>query len=97
LIGFVRRECLDRIVVFGEAHLVRDLAAYAGYYNELRTHLSLSKDSPSHRLVQRLGWLSTQPIFGGLHHQTARFSSRQMGYWGSPDRRAGRRGGCASG
>jgi transposase InsO family protein len=69
LIGSIRRECLDHIVVFGEAHLRRILAAYNGYYNEVRTHLSLDKDSPAHRPVQRLGLLSTQPILGGLHHQ----------------------------
>jgi hypothetical protein len=46
LIGSIRRECLDYIVVFGDAHLRRILAAYAGYYNELQTHLSLDKDSP---------------------------------------------------
>jgi transposase InsO family protein len=72
LVGSIRRECLDHIVVFGEAHLRRILAAYAGYYNELRTHLSLSKDSPCQRSVQRLGQLATQPILGGLHHQYCR-------------------------
>src|SRR5712672_671888 len=72
LIGSIRRECLDHIVVFGEAHLRRILAAYAGYYNELRTHLSLGKDSPGHRPVQRLGQLAAQPILGGLHHQYCR-------------------------
>ena len=72
LIGSIRRECLDHIVVFGEAHLRRILAAYAGYYNELRTHLSLEKDSPRHRPVQRLGQLAAQPILGGLHHQYCR-------------------------
>ena len=72
LIGSIRRECLDHIVVFGEAHLRRILAAYAGYYNELRTHLSLGKDSPCRRQVQRLGQLTAQPILGGLHHQYCR-------------------------
>jgi transposase InsO family protein len=72
LIGSIRRECLDHIVVFGEAHLGRILAAYAGYYNELRTHLSLSKDSPCRRSVQRLGPLAAQPILGGLHHEYCR-------------------------
>ena len=76
LIGSIRRECLDHIVVFGEAHLRRILAAYAGYYNELRTHLSLGKDSPGHRPVQRLGQLAAQPILGGLHHQYCRISFR---------------------
>jgi transposase InsO family protein len=72
LIGSIRRECLDHAVVFGEAHLRRILADYTGYYNELRTHLSLSKDSPGHRPVQRLGQLAAQPILGGLHHQYCR-------------------------
>jgi transposase InsO family protein len=72
LIGSIRRECLDHIVVFGEAHLRRILAAYAGYYNELRTHLALDKDSPGRRPIQRLGQLVAQPILGGLHHQYCR-------------------------
>jgi transposase InsO family protein len=55
LIGSIRRECLDHIVVFGEAHLRRTLAAYAGYYNEVRPRLSLIKDSPGHWPIQRLG------------------------------------------
>ena len=69
LIGSIRRECLDHIVVFGEAHLRRILAAYAVYYNEVRTHLSLGKDSPRHRPIQRLGQLAAQPILGGLHNE----------------------------
>jgi transposase InsO family protein len=72
LIGSIRRECLDHIVIFGEAHLRRILAAYAGYYNGVRTHLSLDKDSPGHRPVQRLGQLAAQPVLGGLHHQYCR-------------------------
>jgi transposase InsO family protein len=72
LIGSIRRECLDHIVVFGEAHLRRILAAYTGYYNDLRTHLSLDKDSPAHRPIQRLGQLAARPILGGLHHQYCR-------------------------
>ena len=72
LIGSIRRECLDHIVVFGEAHLRRVLAGYAGYYNEARMHLSLGKDLPRRRQVQRLGRLAAQPILGGLHHQYCR-------------------------
>jgi transposase InsO family protein len=72
LIGSIRRECLDRIVVFGDAHLRRILAAYTGYYTELRTHLSLEKDSPGHRPVQRSGQVAARPILGGLHHQYCR-------------------------
>ena len=72
LIGSIRRECLDHIVVFSEAHLRRILAAYAVYYNEVRTHLSLGKDSPRHRPIQRLGQLAAQPILGGLHNEYCR-------------------------
>jgi hypothetical protein len=53
-------------------HLRRILAAYSGYYNELRPHLSLEKDSPGHRPVQQLGQLSARPILGGLHHRYCR-------------------------
>jgi transposase InsO family protein len=72
LIGSIHRECLDHIVVFGEANLRRILGSYAGYYNEFRTHLSLGKDSPGHRPIQRFGQLAAQPILGGLHHQYCR-------------------------
>jgi transposase InsO family protein len=72
LIGSIRRECLDHILVFGDAHLRRILAAYTGYYNKLRTHLSLDKDAPNRRPVQRRGDLSVRPILGGLHHQYCR-------------------------
>src|SRR6266851_2422660 len=72
LIGSIRRECLDHIVVFGEAHLRRILAAYTGYYNGFRTHLSLNKDPPGYRPVQRFGQIAAWPILGGLHHQYCR-------------------------
>jgi transposase InsO family protein len=72
LIGSIRRECLDHIVVFGDAHLRRILADYACYYNELRTHLSLDKDSPTHRPIQRFGQLAARSILGGLHHHYCR-------------------------
>ena len=48
LIGSIRRDCLDHVIVFGEAHLRRTLAEYATYYNKLRTHRSLVKDTPLH-------------------------------------------------
>jgi len=46
LIGSIRRECLDHIIVSGEAHLRRILISYAAYYNSVRTHRSLNKDAP---------------------------------------------------
>jgi transposase InsO family protein len=72
LIGSIRRECLDHVVVLGKAQLRRILTAYVGYYNGFRTHLFLDKDTPSHRPVQRLGQLAAQPILGGLHHHYCR-------------------------
>jgi transposase InsO family protein len=72
LIGSIRRECLDHIVVFGEAHLRRILRSYARYYNDLRTHRSLDKDAPVSRPVQRAGGITSFPILGGLHHHYAR-------------------------
>jgi transposase InsO family protein len=72
LIGSIRRECLDHIVVFGEAHLRRILRSYACYYNEIRTHRSLDKDAPASRPVQRTGIISSRAILGGLHHHYVR-------------------------
>ena len=72
LIGSIRRECLDHMIVFGEAHLRRILGAYAAYYNESRTHRSLNKDAPFHRAIERLGAITSHPILGGLHHQYCR-------------------------
>ena len=72
LIGTLRRECLDQILIFGEAHLRRVLSAYAAYYNQARTHLALGKDAPLHRAVQRSGDIVAIPILAGLHHQYVR-------------------------
>jgi transposase InsO family protein len=72
LIGSVRRECLDHLVVFGEAHLRRILKTYAAYYNEVRTHLTLDKDAPNCRCPQTAGAIVAMPILGGLHHQYVR-------------------------
>ena len=77
MIGSIRRECLDHIVVFGEDHLRQILAAYTGYYNEVRTHLCLGKDSPCHRPIQRLGQLVAQPILGGCTMNIAGRSIRK--------------------
>jgi transposase InsO family protein len=55
LIGSIRRECVDHIIVLGEAHLHRILKSYTRYYNETRTHLALGKDAPVSRPVQRTG------------------------------------------
>jgi transposase InsO family protein len=72
LIGSIRRECVDHIVVLGEAHLRRILGEYAAYYNESRTHRSLEKDAPVSRPVQRIGSICTHALLGGLHHRYVR-------------------------
>ena len=72
LIGSIRRECLDHIVVLGEAHLRRILRFYACYYNDIRTHRPLNKDAPTSRPVQRTGIISSRAILGGLYHHYVR-------------------------
>jgi len=72
LIGSIRRECLDHIVVWGEAHLRRILRTYARYYNDVRTHRSLDKDAPVCRPVQRTGSMISRSILAGLHHHYGR-------------------------
>jgi transposase InsO family protein len=72
LIGSIRRECLDHIVVTGEQHLRHILQCYMGYYNAVRTHLSLGKDVPNARTIQRHGCIEVRPMLGGLHHQYVR-------------------------
>jgi transposase InsO family protein len=73
LIGTIRRECLDHMIVFGEAHLRRILGAFAAYYNKVRVHRSLDKDAPFHRAIEHLGAITSRPVLGGLHHQYCRF------------------------
>ena len=72
LIGSIRRECLDHLVILGEAHLRRILQTYACYYNKIRTHQSLDKDAPAFRSVQRVGTITSNTILGGLHHHYVR-------------------------
>jgi transposase InsO family protein len=74
VIGSIRRECLDHVVVFNENHLRRVLKSYFRYYHASRTHLSLSKDAPEPRAVQppKLGRIVRFPEVGGLHYRYAR-------------------------
>ena len=72
LIGSIRRECLDHVIVLGEAHLHRILQTYADYYNGIRTHRSLNKDAPVSRPVQRVGSVISKAVLGGLHHHYVR-------------------------
>src|ERR1700726_2766910 len=72
LIGSIRRECVDHIIVLGEVHLRQILKSYARYYNETRTHLALGKDAPVSRPVQRTGVISSCAILRRLHHEYVR-------------------------
>jgi putative transposase len=74
VIGSIRRECLDHAVVIGERHLRAILTKYVDYYNGSRTHLSLAKDAPEPRTVQRPsdGRVVAMPRVGGLHHEYTR-------------------------
>src|SRR5256884_4050885 len=72
LIGSIRRECVDHIIVLGEVHLRQILQSYARYYNDIRTHPSLDKDAPVSRQIQRIGSIKSHAILGGLHHHYAR-------------------------
>ena len=74
LIGSIRRECLDHVVIVNENHLRNVLGEYLGYYSEARTHLALGKDSPEARPVEppEAGRVVALPQVGGLHHRYTR-------------------------
>jgi putative transposase len=71
VIGSIRRDCLDHVIIFNERHLRRVLKEYIHYYNEYRTHLGLEKDCPELRSIERQdsGLLQSEPMVGGLHHR----------------------------
>jgi transposase InsO family protein len=77
VIGSLRRECLDYIVIFNERHLRRILSSYADYYHRCRTHLSLDKDCPDPRMVMppRIGKVVAVPQVNGLHHRYERLAA----------------------
>lgn len=72
VIGSIRRECLDHMIVLSEEHLRRVMRGYVGYYNDVRTHLSLGKDAPNGRPIQSCSPIGSISYLGGLHHQSVR-------------------------
>ena len=73
VIGTLRRECLDHMIILSDKHLYNILHEYIfEYYNVSRTHMSLEKDSPKHRPIQKDGKVVSKPILGGLHHVYSR-------------------------
>jgi len=77
LIGSIRRECLDHVIVQNETGLRRILKSYFDYYERTRTHLSLDKDAPISRPVQppEIGRIAELPQVGGLHHRYERIAA----------------------
>ena len=74
LIGSIRRECLDDVIVFNERHLRRVLRSYLAYYQASRTDLALGKDTPEPRGLDAIGAgrIVARPEVGGLHHRYER-------------------------
>jgi putative transposase len=74
VIGSIRRECLDHVIVFNKAHLIRLLTSYFEYYHESRTHLSLDRNAPDPRQVEPVekAKVVAIPQVGGLHHRYTR-------------------------
>ena len=72
VIGAIRRECLDHVIVLNERHLRRVLRTYVAYYQLSRTHLALAKDAPVERAVQPTGRIVVRAEVGGLHHRYER-------------------------
>ncbi len=71
IIGSIRRDCLDHIIILNDRHLRRILKEYFAYYHESRTHLGLEKDTPVSRPMQKrdAGPVASEPVLGGLHHR----------------------------
>jgi transposase InsO family protein len=71
LIGTLRRECLDHVIILNERHLHRMISEYVNYYHHHRTHRALERDCPDTRPVEEIdqGKIIELPIVGGLHHR----------------------------
>ena len=74
LVGSIRRECLDHLIVWNQRSLRRTLQSYFAYYGHSRTHLALAKDAPQPRAVEKAeqGPVIANPQVGGLHHRYQR-------------------------
>ena len=71
VIGSIRRECLDHMIILGERQLKRVMRDYLRYYHGSRTHLGLEKECPVPRQVEapEAGPIDSEPMVGGLHHR----------------------------
>jgi hypothetical protein len=82
VIGSIRRECLDHLVIFNERHLRRVFTSYVDYYHRTRTHLSLDKDCPEQRPIQvpKVGKIIAIPQVGGMHHRYQRLAAQLLAH-----------------
>ena len=80
LIGSIRRDCLDHVIIFHKRQLRRVLKEYFQYYNEHRTHLGREKDCPEPRSIEHpvLGSIRSEPMAGGLHYRYYRQAAQQL-------------------
>jgi transposase InsO family protein len=71
MVGTIKRDCLDHMIILNELHLRRVLKDYFKYYHEVRTHLGLSKDAPIPRAIEppERGPVRSEPMVRGLHHR----------------------------
>jgi len=74
IVGTFRRECLDHMIILNEKHLRSVLKEYSEYYNRIRPHLSLNRNSPIPRIIEKIenGDVTSTEILGGLHHSYSR-------------------------
>ena len=77
MIGTIRRECLDHVIVFNERSLREHLQSFRSYYHQSRTHLGLQKDTPEPRPIQppTAGRIVSIPQVRGLHHRYERLAA----------------------
>jgi len=80
VIGSIRRECLDHVIIFDERHLRGVLSSYFQYYHSTRTHLSLDKDCPESRPIRppEAGKIVAFPAVHGLHHRYERLAAQSL-------------------
>ncbi len=78
VIGSIRRECLDPMIILIARHLRRVLSAYVDYDNNDRTHLGLAKDSPKSRPIEAEGEIFSRPVLGGLHRRYGRSAANEV-------------------
>ena len=84
MIGSIRRECLDHVVVLSQQHLRKLLKSYFTYYHRSRTHLALAKDAPEARAIMSRGEIVAIPQVGSLHRRMKDAPRESRGHQAHP-------------